>query len=68
MYQRLFLAEPIYLNLLHIKGYIADVSLANWVRNNRQQYKKKKLSQERIARLEEIGFAFASEWNHIMIC
>eukprot|EP00956_Cyclotella_meneghiniana_P027537 scaffold61957_cov22-Cyclotella_meneghiniana.AAC.2 len=41
------------------KGYSADVALANWVRNNRGQYKRKELSQERITRLEEIGFAFS---------
>jgi superfamily II DNA or RNA helicase len=35
-----------------------DINLGHWVRNQRRSYKMKKLSQERITRLEAIGF----EW------
>lgn len=35
-----------------------DKSLASWVQNQRTQYKKSKLSEERIARLNVIGFSW----------
>lgn len=41
------------------KAYAPNKSLANWVRNMRQQRKKGKISDERIARLDELGFAWS---------
>ena len=49
------------------KGYRKDPELANWVRNQRLEYvntqkgSRKRLTQERIEKLESIGF----EWKGI---
>ena len=41
------------------KGWSEDPSLGSWVNNQRQKYRNGKLSEERIRRLESIGF----EWS-----
>lgn len=49
------------------KGYIyRGVATGTWCNTQRQQYKQGKLSQERIAKLESIGFVwdtFDHDWN-----
>ena len=43
------------------KGFVKDKLLASWVRTQRQQYKEKKLSLQKIKSLNKIGF----DWNPI---
>ena len=40
-----------------------DKKLANWVRWQREQYRKKNLSEERIAKLEAIGFPWGKKYS-----
>jgi hypothetical protein len=43
------------------QGYEMDLELGSWVNTQRRQYKNKKLAQDRIERLEEIGFVWLAK-------
>ena len=50
------------------RNYMANPQLANWVNTNRTKYKNRKLSKERIERLQGIGFNWNPEddrWNEM---
>jgi hypothetical protein len=52
--------------LIPTKGYKQDPELATWVKSNRAFKKQKRLSKERIDKLEAIGFAWTVQSNSLL--
>eukprot|EP00956_Cyclotella_meneghiniana_P012781 scaffold18176_cov54-Cyclotella_meneghiniana.AAC.3 len=45
------------------KKYKQNTKLASWVRTQRKNHKSKELIQDRVAKLNDIGFAWEANWN-----